>query len=75
MCRAFSYHTTSLASLTAKPIGPYQCIYQALKIVYWGHQPPWSLCQLFPSVNRSDPGMSSIANQRSYVALGQLHGP
>jgi hypothetical protein len=27
------------------------------------------------NVNRSGPGTSSAANQRSYIAMGHLHGP
>ena len=58
---AFSYHTTSLASLNSKPVGPCQCIYQALKFIFWGPRPPWSLCHLFLNVTK--------------VVLGQLRQP
>jgi hypothetical protein len=37
---ALSKQTTSLASLTAKLVGPCQCIYEALKIVFLGPQSP-----------------------------------
>ena len=72
---AFSYHTTSVASLTTKPVGPCQWIYYALESVFWGSQPPWWLCHFFLGVNQSGPGTSLAADQRSYNALGRLHGP
>ena len=72
-CLFTTYHL--LASLTAKPIGLCQCIYNDLKTVFWDLDLRGSLCHHFLSVNRSGPGSSSATNQRAYNALVRLHGP
>jgi hypothetical protein len=66
---------TYLASLNAKPVGPCQCNYLALNIIFWGPRPLWSLCHVFLGVNRSCPMTTSVANKLPYRALVQLHGP
>ena len=70
-----SYQTTSLASLTAKLIEPCQWTSEALKRVFCGPRPSWSFCHFFLGVSRSGPRTTSTTNQRSYMALGRLHGP
>ena len=56
------------------PLDHVSAFIRPLKIVVWGPRPPRSLYHFFLSVNRSYPGTTSAASQRSYNPLVRLLG-